>query len=374
MPEQETDVTVRDLDDKEDSSRRGKKRLSGENTDLDSSYGDLKIKKIRAEDLSNLDDVNITAGLATRNSEQLAHRLIRLTEENKRLEKANSDLKAESKLNDFGNAKVSGQKAMKTISALKLSEQRLVLDNNKMYKEMMSTKASHDAIVKKFDVLRMSLKKVLKFDNDFCKNTVQDIMTSLDTDDEVYQLFNYIVSDYTESRRRHLKEFQNCNDRLKVVQEERDKLQDSVHKLVHKVKAQNDVFDKLSKSQNESKRLEKEIVQYKSDIQNIVETSKQKDNQIRDLQNDLKVLKEQSEHKHLLKISMLQDEVKLKNKTIQDLQANTDQSDVVVRLQKEMEIREKDYLISLQKYSSGLEALKSQVLFKCYFDSYHNLK
>ena len=36
---------------------------------------------------------------------------------------------------------------------------------------------------------------------------------------------------------------------------------------------------------------------------------------------------------------------------------------MMVRLQKEMETREKDYLNSLQKYSSGLEALKTQVMF-----------
>ena len=223
-------------------------------------------------------------------------------------------------------------------------------------------KESADAVVKKFEVLRTSLKKVQQFDDDFAEN-VKVNLKSLETDEEVCEIFNCIVGDYVKSKQSHLSEFQSYNEKLKVIQEERDALQASVLKL----ESQNVASSNLNMGQEESKRLGYEIVRYQKDIQNIAETMKLKDDQIRDLQYDLKLLKErspESEHKHLQLISILRDEVRLKNRTIQDLQYSKGQPDLMmVRLQKEMETREKDYLNSLQKYSSGLEALKTQVMF-----------
>ena len=99
-----------------------------------------------------------------------------------------------------------------------------------------------------------------------------------------------------------------------------------------------------------------------------------KDVQLRDLQLDLKKMKElksipagmignQNEMKYQQQISALKEEVRAKNRAIQMLQSNKGVSGLAnsSKLQKEMERKEKDYLSSIQKYSSGLEALKSQV-------------
>jgi hypothetical protein len=99
-----------------------------------------------------------------------------------------------------------------------------------------------------------------------------------------------------------------------------------------------------------------------------------KDVQLRDLQLDLKKMKElktipsgiiasQNELKYQQQIAALKEEVRAKNRALQMLQSNKGVTSLAdsAKLQKEMERKEKDFLSSIQKYSSGLEALKSQV-------------
>ena len=121
-----------------DSSRRGQKRVSGEN--IDSSFEALRVKKSKASDLPH-DDDQLTE-LLSRNSE-LELCLINLSVEKERLEKEKSDMKiemielqnkADSATKDFECVKDNMYKASKTISSknaeisgLKLSEERLVL-------------------------------------------------------------------------------------------------------------------------------------------------------------------------------------------------------------------------------------------------------
>ena len=324
------------------------------------------------------------SGLQARNQE-LERRLIELTAENEKLgkgllglraEMATRHQQAEAKEAELVNDKDHLHKMSKLlgaknaeISALKLSEERLTLDNRKLTVRAKMT----DLRGEKFEELKQIVKEVFNSDDEFSANVLVS-KSNVDNDDDVFVTMKHVLRDYVATKTNHYADFLDCNKKLRSLEEDKASLQVSVATMVKKVRQQNEAFRNLNYRESDSKRLERDIFQYKKDIREITVSMKSKDELIRDLQADLmrtKLVKTESsggQHlnsvevkKYKQQIFALQEELKVKNRSLQNLQNNQSSSEMVKRLQKELEMREKDFLNSLKSYSSGLEALKSQV-------------
>lgn len=304
--------------------KRGKKRLSNDNNEVHTSP--TKNKRMKEVDLEiqtkeGLDESEMMKKeieeLSSRNIE-LEKRLITLADGKERAEKENSNLRlemstfkgeAESKLQELDNAKDHIQKMSKIfssknaeLSAMRLNEERLILDNRKLEKLAQSRE-------EKFGSFKSTLKEVMDSDAKFCKNAIGNMSTS--SDDDLGDVINFIIVDYVASKKRHMADIEKSNANLNVVQDKKDFYKNTIRQLVQKLKTLNETSKALNKKylqiENEKGELKKKLQELQGDPKRVPET-----------------------------------------KTVKMLKA-------------EMKKLEAEYLASMQKYMSNLDAMKAQV-------------
>lgn len=236
------------------------------------------------------------------------------------------------------------------ILKLKQSEENLIQDNTKLYKQILASMEQSDTNGGgKFEELKKVLKDVLSNDDGFCSNLGA---TNSDDDDDVFRVIQCILRDYVSTKKLYFNEFRDWNSKLKRLQEDKESLGTSVAAMTKKIRLQNEA----------NKKFEREIAQHKKDGHEIVAAMKLKDEQIKDLEQDLKRTKEskavaaggqqknQAEvKKYQICFKSLREELKLKT------------GSEMAKLRKDIETREKDCLDTIQMYSSGLEELKLKV-------------
>jgi len=111
------------------------------------------------------------------------------------------------------------------------------------------------------------LKNSIRADNIFCGNDLSQAATTVDTDDDAFRMLMFIVHDHVENKQRHYDDFRQCNQKVTTLEKERDRLQAMVAELNSKLKTQSDTFKNLHRSEEDSKKFEKQVLQYKKDIQ-----------------------------------------------------------------------------------------------------------
>jgi peptidoglycan hydrolase CwlO-like protein len=111
------------------------------------------------------------------------------------------------------------------------------------------------------------LKNAVRADNIFCGNDPSQPATTVDTDDDAFRLLMFIVHDHVENKQRHYDDFRQCNQKVTTLENERDRLHAMVAELNSKLRTQSNAFKNFHKSEEDSKKFETQVLQYKKDIQ-----------------------------------------------------------------------------------------------------------
>ena len=163
------------------------------------------------------------------------------------------------------------------IFARQLTEERLTMENQKLMKlieekkielekynsaaqqmqdevkELKQVKAENEMFATNVESVKTNLKHALRKDDNICKNLTGGTTSSIDglKNDEIFDIVNFVVRDYVDSKRRHLKDVEIGNQHIHEIFLQKQKYKTSVGDLVKKLNCQNVVIKDLMKKTRE---------------------------------------------------------------------------------------------------------------------------
>ena len=251
------------------------------------------------------------------------------------------------------------------LSAMILNEERLLLDNNKLRNELKASKEKEIL----FDSIKGTLNEMLVKDNVFCNNVI-DTDPSLLTDKHSIDVLNFIIVDYVAGKQEHVDEVKRINAQIKGYIGKIGSYKKNIVDLVMKIQAQGSAIKAQSDCNSELQRYLQALEQNLKELgkklkvrdDNIIQLktamNKEKNERLTEvfeLKTTIQDL-EEKETKYLEKIPDPQKGLE-QNQIIPVLNPNYNDEDLKTRMAEE----EADHFVSLQKYISNLDAMKTKV-------------
>ena len=250
-------------------------------------------------------------------------------------------------------------------SAMRLNEERLLLDNNKLRNELKASKEKE--II--FDSIKGTLNEMIVKDNVFCNNVI-DTDPSLLTDKDSIDVLNFIIVDYVAGKQEHVDEVKRINAQIKGYIGKIGSYKKNIVDLVMKIQAQGLAIKAQSDCNSE---LQRYLQALKQNLKELGKKLKVRDDNIIQLKTAMNKEKnerltevfelkttiqdlEEKETKCLEKISDPQKGLE-QNQIIPVSNPNYNDEELKTRMAEE----EADHFVSLQKYISNLDAMKTKV-------------
>ena len=171
------------------------------------------------------------------------------------------------------------------MSCVKLSEERCLLEVNKLRKELVSEESMR-VKADRFMALKETLKTILEKDTKFCQSDSYD-ENEMD-DDQVFEVVNSILNEFSEFKEMHFTDVQNYSSQMKRLKSKKNSYKIKVARLHNKLTnlKENEVKAKEKKIQMQEKLLFNQESMQKANyltITNLKYQIKEKDTEIKKL-------------------------------------------------------------------------------------------